>query len=102
MAFELVSNCRSNEISPVGVKTVLHHEVDVAENDVAEIDRDLFALTRLRSQLMHIVGHAYHPQNICVDGIWMAGALRQGFFRRPDAHAAPVRLALWFPKRSEE
>jgi hypothetical protein len=26
----------------------------------------------------------------------------KGFFGAHDAHAAPVRLALWFPKRSEE
>src|SRR5271169_6941601 len=59
MAFELVSNCRANEISPVGVEAVLHHQVDVAKIDVAEIDRDLFTITRFRSQLMHIFRHAY-------------------------------------------
>jgi len=42
-------NCRANEISPIRVKTVLHHEVDVAKIDVAEIDGDLFGVTRPNS-----------------------------------------------------
>src|ERR1700723_168897 len=78
MAFELVSNCRPNEISPVGVKTVLHHQVDVAKIDVAEVDRDFLGVTWLRSQLMHIFGHHHHPLAICMDGIWMVTSGRQG------------------------
>ena len=57
MAFELVSNGRADEISPVGVKTVLHHQIDMAKIDVSEIDRDLLGVTRLRSQLVDILSH---------------------------------------------
>ena len=110
MAFELVSNCRSNEICPVGVEAVLHHQVDVAEVDVAEIDRDLFGVTRLGSQLMHIFCHVYHPLNICIDGTMdgerppSRGTFATNAHRsQPTGYAAVARLtrrvsgaALWF------
>ncbi len=44
VAFELVPDRRSDEIGPVGVKPFLHHKVDVAEIDVAEVDGDLLAI----------------------------------------------------------
>src|SRR5579872_1603492 len=72
MAFELVSNCCSNEICPVGVKTVPHHQVDVAEIHVAEIDRDLFGVARLGPQLMHIFRH-FSPSIEHLYGWYMDG-----------------------------
>ena len=92
MAFELVSNCRANEISPVGVEAVLHHQVDVAKIDVAEIDRDLFTVTRFRSQLMHIFRHTYHPYNIHMDGIRMAWIAVKGLFRLNTHKSRPQRI----------
>ena len=44
LPIELVADRSSYEISAVGVETFLHHEVDMAEIDVTEIDRDLFAV----------------------------------------------------------
>src|SRR5271170_918972 len=91
MAFELVSNCRANEISPVGVKTVLHHQVDVAKIDVAEIDRDLFIVTRFRPQLMYIFRHCL-PSTIHPYGWYMDGrrSSSRGYFapQRPQITAA--------------
>ena len=49
MPFELASNRRADEIGPVLVKAVLDHQIDMAKIDVAEIDRDLLAVTWLRS-----------------------------------------------------
>src|ERR1700761_7005649 len=80
MAFELVSNCRSNEISPVGVKAVLYEQIDMAKIDIAEVDCDFFGLSRSRSQLMDILNHLYHPFTIHLDGIWMVPSFRQGSF----------------------
>src|ERR671919_1841202 len=71
MPLELVADGGADEVGAVRVEPLLHHQVDVAEVDVAEVDRDLFALAGLGSQLMHVACHAsYHPQNIHLDGIW--------------------------------
>ena len=40
MAFELVADRCPNKIGAIGIKTVLHHEVDVSQIDVTEIDGD--------------------------------------------------------------
>lgn len=47
MAFELVTYCGSNEIGPVRVEAVLHHQIDVAKIDEAEVDSDLLRVARL-------------------------------------------------------
>src|SRR5260370_36632952 len=57
VAFELVADCGSNEIGPVGVKALLNHQIDMAKGDITEMDRDLLAISGLWSQLMHILGH---------------------------------------------
>jgi hypothetical protein len=83
VAFELVADCGSNEVGSVRVKTLLNHQIDMAEIDEPEIDRDLFTFTGLGSQWVHIIDHAYHhPYTIRMDGIWMAKPLRQGRLAR--------------------
>jgi hypothetical protein len=72
MAFELVADCGSNEICSVRVKALLNHQIDMAEVDEPEIDRDLFTVIGLGSQLTHIIGHRFHPFAIHMDGIGMA------------------------------
>ena len=57
MAFELVANRGADEIGPVRLKAVLDHQIDMAKIDVAEIDRDLFAVTWLRSELIYVLCH---------------------------------------------
>jgi hypothetical protein len=69
--FELIANCGSNEIGPVRVETLLHHEVDLPEVNVTEIDRDLLAVSRFWAELMHNRSHVYHPNAIYLDGRWM-------------------------------
>src|SRR6266581_3662140 len=59
VAFELIADCGSNEIGSVRVKALMYHQVDLAEVDVAEIDRDLLAVTGLWSDLVHIIGHDF-------------------------------------------
>jgi hypothetical protein len=73
--FELIANCGSNEIGPVRVETLLHHQIDLPEVNVTEIDRDLLAVSRFGAKLMHIRNHAFHPATISWDGIWMVMAL---------------------------
>src|ERR1700756_2695889 len=72
---ELIAYCGSNEIGPVRVETLLHHEVDLTEVNVTEIDRDLLAVSRFWAELMHIRSHVDHPFAIYLDGIWMVQAL---------------------------
>ena len=59
VAFELVTYCGSNEIGPVRVEAVLHHQIDVAKINEAEVDRDLLGVARLCSQLTYIFRHLY-------------------------------------------
>ena len=54
VAFELTADCRPNEIGPVRIETFLHHEVDLPEVDIAEIDRDLLAVGGLWAELMYL------------------------------------------------
>src|SRR4051794_40981594 len=77
MAVELVTDGCSNEVGAGRVETVLHHQVDMAEINVAEIDRDLLAIRRLGAKLAHIVSHSAHPLTISVDGIWALPTRRQ-------------------------
>src|SRR5262245_49227080 len=57
MTFELVADCGSNEIGTVGVKPFPHHQVDVTEIDIAEIDRDFFAVSGFWPEFADIAGH---------------------------------------------
>jgi hypothetical protein len=74
VAFELIADCGSNEIGPVRVKALLYHQVDLPEVDVAEIDRDLLAVTEPWTELMYVLNHVCHPIAICMDGTWMSAA----------------------------
>ena len=57
MPVELVANGGSDEVCSVGVKAVLHQQVDLTKVDVAQIDRNLFTVADLRPQLSYIGGH---------------------------------------------
>ncbi len=46
MAVELVADRGADEVGPVGVESVLDHQVDMAEIDEAKIDGDLLAIVR--------------------------------------------------------
>ena len=63
VSIELVSDRGPDEVGAVGIKPLPHQKVDVAEVDIAEIDRDLLAISRFRPQLLYFAGHFYHPIN---------------------------------------
>src|ERR1700745_1622488 len=60
---ELVTNGRADEVGPIRIKTLLHHQIDVAKVDIAEVDGDLFGVTASRTQLVDCAGHRV-PYNI--------------------------------------
>jgi hypothetical protein len=45
--FDLVTDCSSNEIGPVRVKTLMNHQIDMTKIDVAQVYRDFLALPGL-------------------------------------------------------
>jgi hypothetical protein len=79
VAFELIADCGPNEIGSVRVEAVVYHQVDLAEVDVAEIDRNLLAVTGPWSDLVHIFGHNLpsirHPSGWHMD---VGGSLSRG------------------------
>jgi hypothetical protein len=54
LAFKLGANGGADEIRAIGIKSFLHQEIDLAEVDEAEIDRDLFAIDSFRSKLWNL------------------------------------------------
>ena len=46
MGRKLVADRRANEVRAVGIKAFLHQQIDVAEVDVTQVDRDLFGFAR--------------------------------------------------------
>jgi hypothetical protein len=46
----------------------------MAQVDIAQVDRDLLAVCRLRPKFVYIAGHVYPPRAIYMDGIWMVPA----------------------------
>jgi len=54
---DLVADGGADEIGAIGVEPLLHQKIDVAQIDIAEIDRDLLGVTRLRAKLVDVVDH---------------------------------------------
>jgi hypothetical protein len=61
MPFELIANGGANEVGSIGVEALLDHKVDLAEVNVAEIDRNLFAVWGFWAELMYILSHFTIP-----------------------------------------
>ena len=61
MPIKLVSNGGPDEVGPVGVEALLDEEIDMAEVDIAEVDRDLLAVCRLGPKFVYIARHSSHP-----------------------------------------
>jgi hypothetical protein len=57
VTFELIANSGSDEIRAVRIKSVLHHQVDVAQVDISKIDGDFFGFRRLWPQFLEIWSH---------------------------------------------
>src|SRR5690349_5342183 len=73
VTFELVADCGSNEIGAVRVEPFADHQVDVTEIDIAEIDRDFFAVGGLWPELANIAGHDVLPSYFHLFGWYMDG-----------------------------
>src|SRR6185437_13877100 len=72
VSFKLVSDRRSDEVGSVGVEPFMHHQVDVAEVDIAEVDGDFLAVARFRAQLVYRARHLYAillPSSQIVSGV---------------------------------
>src|SRR5258708_18006000 len=54
---ELVADGRSDEIGTVGIESLLHHQIDLTQVDVTEVDGDLLGVGRFWPQVAHIVSH---------------------------------------------
>src|ERR1700722_2390256 len=61
MTFELVSDGRPDEIGPVRIEPLLHHQIDLTEVDIAEVDRDFLGVGGFRAQLAYVVSHEKCP-----------------------------------------
>jgi hypothetical protein len=57
MVLELVPDSRPDEIRPVRIEPFLHHEIDVTEVHIAEVDSDLFGVGGTGPEVAHIVSH---------------------------------------------
>src|SRR5690242_10171315 len=80
VAFELIPDRRPNEIGAVRIKALPDHEIDLAQVDVTDVDRDLLGIARLRAQIPNVVRvHAAisRPSSWMIDG-WQHGAFKAG------------------------
>src|SRR5262245_37042024 len=81
MGRKLVADRRANEVSSVGIKALLHQQIDMAQVDVTEVDCDLFCFAGFVAKAMNFSGHGNSPS------LWMVyGCLQDGFkgcARRP-------------------
>ncbi|MET4155681.1 hypothetical protein ABIC05_008045 [Bradyrhizobium sp. RT7a] len=65
VTLELIADRRPDEIRAIRIEPVIHHQIDVAQVDEAEIDGDLFGFRRLRPQFLNIRRHSFrHPLTI--------------------------------------
>jgi hypothetical protein len=79
VTFELVPDCRADEIGTVRIEPFLNHEIDVTKVDITEIDRDFFCFGQPGSKFPDIMCHRFHhPSTILMDGIWMSLTNVQG------------------------
>jgi hypothetical protein len=88
VTFELIADCRSNEIGAIRVEAFLHHQVDVTEVDKTKIDRDFFAVSGLWSEFADITGHTV---TILAPSGWMV----YGWQMAPVKYTAPYQEPIW-------
>src|SRR4029079_12785554 len=74
MGRKLVADRRADEVGAVGVKPFLDQQIDMAEVDIAEIDGDLFGLTRFVPQSNDLGGHYLTPSIWMIYGWLMDGS----------------------------
>src|SRR6187551_2961501 len=57
MGRKLVADRRANEVGWVGIKALLHQQIDMAEVDVTEVKCDFFRFARFVAKAMNLSGH---------------------------------------------
>jgi len=72
---ESIADCGADEIGPIRVESLLDHQVDMAEVDEAEIDRDLLGFAPLWAQFMHTANHPSPPSKCHPTGWYMSDPL---------------------------
>src|SRR5215475_11275713 len=83
VTLELVADRGPDEVGAVRIEAFLHHQIDMAEIDVAEIDRDLLAVAgpgpeRKHIASTHIEPSIYLPITIHMDGTrWLVNGRGQ-------------------------
>src|SRR5260370_6462666 len=103
VAFELVADGRPDEIGPVRVEPFLHHEIDVTEVDIAEVDRDLLGIRGLGSQLAYAISHhSTLPSSGMVFGSHMdvQRGLSRGLQKPWERHGRDRKLPLVWHRRA--
>src|SRR4029077_10198434 len=71
MRHELISDCRTNEVRPIGIEPFLHEQIDLPQVDQSEIDGDLLGVRALRFGVdvqPPLLASIYHPSTIQWDG----------------------------------
>jgi hypothetical protein len=48
MRHEVISDCRTNEVRPIGIEPLPHEQIDLPQVDQSEIDGDLLGVRALR------------------------------------------------------
>src|SRR5208283_506321 len=96
---ELVADRRSDEVGAIGIESLAHQEVDMAEVDESQVDRDLLALALSVFQSVNLSGHFpsfSHPSGWYVDGRTRIARGRPGqrWKMSPLRHAAPAGVPL--------
>src|SRR6185437_4530263 len=81
---------RPDEIGPVGIEPFLHHQIDLTEVDIAEVNRDLLGVGGLGPQLADVVRHNgrhpfFHPLGWFMDARWMLAGDFQEPSQRPSS-----------------
>lgn len=71
MPFKLIADRGSDEVGTICVKRFRNQQIDVAEVDISQVDRDLLGVLWLSIHLVKHSGHFNSPCSIPLDGIWM-------------------------------
>src|SRR5262245_11170328 len=82
MGRKLVADRRANEVSSVGIKALLHQQIDMAQVDVTEVDCDLFCFAGFVAKAMNFSGHGLI--HLCG---WYMDASRMVSRGAPGAHS---------------
>src|SRR6476619_7672471 len=97
MAVELIADRRTDEVGAVGIEAFLHHQVDMVEIDIAQVDRDLLAVTHLGPEVMNIAGHL---DAILTPSMWMVNGRLRAHDKVPSlliSYLGPIWLR-WAPR----